>query len=187
MYEAATQVSEIPRAKSLSLDAPKRRGNHHWFFSQLFLWTASRAAEVSQACLLHWLIWSWAQRAKPPRGSVTLISTLCGRIQSFTVNIICVSGFEGTYCEVNSDECISHPCQNEGLCVDGVNHYRWGKLFEWQILSMMHGCLSSSYSFGTLHILCLLPFSHVIRLFLWCVWHITLLTLHSKSSCGQKD
>ncbi|KAK4824038.1 hypothetical protein QYF61_009629 [Mycteria americana] len=32
--------------------------------------------------------------------------------------------FEGTYCEVNSDECISHPCQNEGLCVDGVNHYR---------------------------------------------------------------
>ncbi|KAK2544843.1 hypothetical protein Q9966_001651 [Columba livia] len=37
---------------------------------------------------------------------------------------ICKTGFEGTYCEVNSDECISHPCQNEGLCVDGVNHYR---------------------------------------------------------------
>ncbi|KAM6082169.1 protein eyes shut homolog [Chlamydotis macqueenii] len=37
---------------------------------------------------------------------------------------ICKTGFEGTYCEVNSDECISDPCQNEGLCVDGVNHYR---------------------------------------------------------------
>ncbi|KAM9297917.1 protein eyes shut homolog [Morus bassanus] len=36
---------------------------------------------------------------------------------------ICKTGFEGTYCEVNSDECISHPCQNEGLCVDGINHY----------------------------------------------------------------
>eukprot|EP00075_Anas_platyrhynchos_P021732 XP_027310985.1 LOW QUALITY PROTEIN: protein eyes shut homolog [Anas platyrhynchos] len=37
---------------------------------------------------------------------------------------VCKTGFEGTYCEVNSDECISHPCQNEGLCVDGVNSYR---------------------------------------------------------------
>ncbi|XP_064304639.1 protein eyes shut homolog [Phalacrocorax carbo] len=37
---------------------------------------------------------------------------------------ICKTGFEGTYCEVNSNECISHPCQNEGLCVDGINHYR---------------------------------------------------------------
>ncbi|KAJ7403912.1 hypothetical protein WISP_148770 [Willisornis vidua] len=37
---------------------------------------------------------------------------------------ICKKGFEGTYCEVNSNECISHPCQNEGLCVDGINHYR---------------------------------------------------------------
>ncbi|POI33432.1 hypothetical protein CIB84_002816 [Bambusicola thoracicus] len=37
---------------------------------------------------------------------------------------ICKTGYEGTYCEVNSDECISHPCQNEGLCVDGVNSYR---------------------------------------------------------------
>ncbi|XP_068009825.1 LOW QUALITY PROTEIN: protein eyes shut homolog [Melanerpes formicivorus] len=37
---------------------------------------------------------------------------------------ICRAGFEGTHCEVNSDECISHPCQNEGLCVDGVNHFR---------------------------------------------------------------
>ncbi|KAJ7414447.1 protein eyes shut isoform X2 [Pitangus sulphuratus] len=38
---------------------------------------------------------------------------------------ICKTGFEGTYCEVNSDECISNPCQNEGLCVDGINHYRF--------------------------------------------------------------
>ncbi|XP_053794413.1 protein eyes shut homolog [Vidua chalybeata] len=37
---------------------------------------------------------------------------------------ICKTGFEGTYCEVNSDDCISQPCQNGGLCVDGVNHYR---------------------------------------------------------------
>uniref|UniRef100_G1NM73 EGF-like domain-containing protein n=1 Tax=Meleagris gallopavo TaxID=9103 RepID=G1NM73_MELGA len=37
---------------------------------------------------------------------------------------ICKTGYEGTYCEVNSNECMSHPCQNEGLCVDGVNSYR---------------------------------------------------------------
>lgn len=137
-------------------------------------WTASRAAEVSQVCHLHCLSWSWAQTAKLPGGSVTLIFTLCSRIHSFTVNVICVSGFEGTYCEVNSDECISHPCQNEGLCVDGVNHYRWGKLFEWQIFSMILGCLSSNSSFGTLPVLCLLSFSDVICLFLWCVWHVIL-------------
>uniref|UniRef100_A0A8C2T3U8 Protein eyes shut homolog n=1 Tax=Coturnix japonica TaxID=93934 RepID=A0A8C2T3U8_COTJA len=37
---------------------------------------------------------------------------------------ICKTGYEGTYCEVNSNECISHPCQNDGLCVDGINSYR---------------------------------------------------------------
>uniref|UniRef100_A0A8B9NZ42 Protein eyes shut n=1 Tax=Apteryx owenii TaxID=8824 RepID=A0A8B9NZ42_APTOW len=37
---------------------------------------------------------------------------------------ICKTGFEGTNCEVNTDECASHPCQHQGLCVDGVNHYK---------------------------------------------------------------
>uniref|UniRef100_A0A8B9P094 EGF-like domain-containing protein n=1 Tax=Apteryx owenii TaxID=8824 RepID=A0A8B9P094_APTOW len=38
---------------------------------------------------------------------------------------ICKTGFEGTNCEVNTDECASHPCQHQGLCVDGVNHYKF--------------------------------------------------------------
>ncbi|XP_019375881.1 PREDICTED: protein eyes shut homolog [Gavialis gangeticus] len=37
---------------------------------------------------------------------------------------VCKKGFEGAYCEIDTDECISHPCWNHGLCVDGVNSYR---------------------------------------------------------------
>lgn len=36
VHTAATQVGQIPRAESLSLGAPKRRGSRHWCFSQLF-------------------------------------------------------------------------------------------------------------------------------------------------------
>ncbi|KAF7247104.1 hypothetical protein EYD10_06930 [Varanus komodoensis] len=37
---------------------------------------------------------------------------------------IYLSGFEGTYCETDYNECISSPCKNQGHCVDGVNSYR---------------------------------------------------------------
>ncbi|XP_041473706.1 uncharacterized protein LOC121422615 [Lytechinus variegatus] len=35
----------------------------------------------------------------------------------------CISGFSGTTCEVNTDECNSFPCQNGGTCTDLQNGY----------------------------------------------------------------
>lgn len=36
---------------------------------------------------------------------------------------ICTQGFEGSYCQVDIDECAANPCQNGGKCNDLVNHY----------------------------------------------------------------
>lgn len=39
----------------------------------------------------------------------------------------CERGFEGKFCEINIDDCVSpaggSPCQNGGVCIDGVNRY----------------------------------------------------------------
>uniref|UniRef100_A0A8C9YVE4 Protein eyes shut homolog n=1 Tax=Sander lucioperca TaxID=283035 RepID=A0A8C9YVE4_SANLU len=35
----------------------------------------------------------------------------------------CPAGFEGSWCEIDTDECSSNPCQNQGNCVDRVNSY----------------------------------------------------------------
>ena len=34
------------------------------------------------------------------------------------------------------DDCVNHPCANDGLCVDGINSYscnwlHWKSLFDW--------------------------------------------------------
>ena len=31
--------------------------------------------------------------------------------------------FAGKLCEINIDECLSDPCQNQGTCVDGIAGY----------------------------------------------------------------
>jgi len=36
---------------------------------------------------------------------------------------VCAAGYEGELCEINTDECASNPCLNNGKCVDGVNKY----------------------------------------------------------------
>ena len=35
----------------------------------------------------------------------------------------CTSGYEGTLCDVDIDECSPDPCQNGGTCTDGINSY----------------------------------------------------------------
>lgn len=35
----------------------------------------------------------------------------------------CRPGYTGSLCEVNNNECESSPCQNGGICADGVNAY----------------------------------------------------------------
>lgn len=37
-------------------------------------------------------------------------------------NCTCVTGFNGTQCENNIDDCPSHGCNN-GTCVDGINSF----------------------------------------------------------------
>ena len=36
----------------------------------------------------------------------------------------CPAGFTGPLCELNTDDCVDHQCQNGALCVDGVNSYK---------------------------------------------------------------
>lgn len=35
----------------------------------------------------------------------------------------CMPGYTGQNCEIEINECQSHPCQNGGTCIDLVGHY----------------------------------------------------------------
>lgn len=35
----------------------------------------------------------------------------------------CMPGYTGQNCEIEVNECQSHPCQNGGTCIDLVGHY----------------------------------------------------------------
>ncbi|XP_051945836.1 protein eyes shut homolog [Xyrauchen texanus] len=52
-----------------------------------------------------------------------LHNSACRARSDGTTLCVCPDGFEGTRCEIDSDECVSRPCQNQGRCVDGVNSY----------------------------------------------------------------
>ena len=36
---------------------------------------------------------------------------------------ICNQGFMGNTCQINIDDCALEPCQNSGLCIDGINEF----------------------------------------------------------------
>ena len=37
---------------------------------------------------------------------------------------ICPTGFTGSHCESNIDDCAVNPCQNGGTCIDFVSDYK---------------------------------------------------------------
>uniref|UniRef100_A0AAV2JPI9 Protein eyes shut homolog n=1 Tax=Knipowitschia caucasica TaxID=637954 RepID=A0AAV2JPI9_KNICA len=59
----------------------------------------------------------------PPHNPCQHHSTCLTRSDGTAV-CICSAGFEGSWCEIDTNECTSDPCHNGGFCVDGVNGYR---------------------------------------------------------------
>ncbi|XP_067277909.1 protein eyes shut homolog [Pseudorasbora parva] len=57
------------------------------------------------------------------RHNPCLHNSTCRAQSDGTALCVCRVGFQGTRCEIDSDDCVSRPCQNQGLCVDGVNSY----------------------------------------------------------------
>lgn len=40
------------------------------------------------------------------------------------VSLQCVAGYHGVNCSEEINECLSHPCQNGGTCIDLTNMYK---------------------------------------------------------------
>ena len=40
-----------------------------------------------------------------------------------TFHCVCVSGFTGELCQINTDDCMGMDCSGNGRCVDGVNNF----------------------------------------------------------------
>ncbi|XP_030603557.1 protein eyes shut homolog [Archocentrus centrarchus] len=58
-----------------------------------------------------------------PLHNPCLHSSTCLTRSNGTASCRCPAGFEGSWCEIDTDECSSNPCQNQGDCVDRVNSY----------------------------------------------------------------
>ncbi|XP_038593172.1 protein eyes shut homolog [Micropterus salmoides] len=52
-----------------------------------------------------------------------LNNSTCLTRSNGTASCRCPAGFEGSWCEIDTNECSSNPCQNQGDCVDRVNSY----------------------------------------------------------------
>ncbi len=59
----------------------------------------------------------------PPCKASNLIKRLFPITQVADFECSCLAGYRGRYCEVNVNECDSNPCQNGGVCLDGVARY----------------------------------------------------------------
>lgn len=49
---------------------------------------------------------------------------MAGNLGSSNFTCSCPSGFGGSLCETNNDDCADHQCQNGAMCVDGINSYK---------------------------------------------------------------
>ncbi|KAM3606576.1 uncharacterized protein V6R79_019083 [Siganus canaliculatus] len=58
-----------------------------------------------------------------PLHSPCLNNSTCLTRSDGTASCRCPPGFEGSRCEIDTNECSSNPCQNQGQCVDRVNSY----------------------------------------------------------------
>ncbi|KAM8858778.1 protein eyes shut homolog isoform 2-T3 [Spinachia spinachia] len=58
-----------------------------------------------------------------PSHNPCLHSSTCLTRSDGTASCRCLAGFEGSWCEIDTNECASNPCQNQGDCVDRVNTY----------------------------------------------------------------
>merc|ERR1712071_6763 len=43
----------------------------------------------------------------------------------------CYPGFEGEFCEYNTQECLSKPCRNGGTCEDGIAAFECNCMAQW--------------------------------------------------------
>ena len=43
----------------------------------------------------------------------------------------CSPGFTGKNCDININECLNNPCQNNGTCVDKINDYECQCTADW--------------------------------------------------------
>ncbi|XP_024860976.1 protein eyes shut homolog isoform X2 [Kryptolebias marmoratus] len=59
-----------------------------------------------------------------PLHNPCLHDSTCLTRSNGTASCTCPAGFEGSFCEIDTNECGSNPCQNQGGCVDQVNGYR---------------------------------------------------------------
>uniref|UniRef100_A0A8C4LCP9 Delta-like protein n=1 Tax=Equus asinus TaxID=9793 RepID=A0A8C4LCP9_EQUAS len=65
-----------------------------------------------------------------PRVPGTVLSSVCGphghcvSQPGGNFSCVCDSGFTGTYCHENIDDCLGQPCLNGGTCIDEVDAFR---------------------------------------------------------------
>ncbi|KAL9692813.1 hypothetical protein quinque_000108, partial [Culex quinquefasciatus] len=60
--------------------------------------------------------------------TVTMVTPCSGRGKcessgAMGSSCVCQAGFTGTFCQHNVNECISNPCKNSGICIDGDADY----------------------------------------------------------------
>ena len=52
---------------------------------------------------------------------LSLLGSCHDKVGGYICN--CTVGFNGSLCENNIDECVSHTCNKYSLCEDGINNY----------------------------------------------------------------